>query len=390
MKCSSKNLTDRQTDRQTAVRDSGIELLKIFAIFVIVISHVVQTLSSENLDISYQGYVLDITKATTNFQYIVLLIFRYFGVWGNSLFFICSAWFLLKATAYKKKKWFFMLVEIWTVSIIILIVTYAILHGGISAKIIIKSIFPTLFRNNWYMTCYLLFYPISPILNRVIDGMSKRQLLRSASALALLYIFLDFIEGDWFFSSTLILWVTIYFVMAYMQKYLMFFADSIKNNVVFALANAVCFVGLILLTEVGGLHIAFLSEKMMHWANNCNPFIIFMSIAMFNIARNVHFKNRFINYISSLSLLVYVIHENLIIRTYFRPAMWNYVYTNYGYNNLIGWVFILVVITFLFGIIAAALYSVTIQKFVKKISNRLYESLKKKYLSMENRILEKY
>lgn len=175
-----------------------------------------------------------------------------------------------------------------------------------------------------------------------------------------------------------------------MQKYLMFFADSIKNNVVFALANAVCFVGLILLTEVGGLHIAFLSEKMMHWENNCNPFIIFMSIAMFNIARNVHFKNRFINYISSLSLLIYVIHENLIIRTYFRPAMWNYVYTNCGYNNLIGWVFILVVITFLFGIIAAALYSVTIQKFVKKISNRLYESLKKKYLSMENRILEKY
>lgn len=381
---------DRQTDRQTAVRYSGIELLKIFALFVIVISHVVQTLTSENLNISYQGYVLDITKATTNFQYIVLLIFRHFGVWGNSLFFICSAWFLLKATAYKKKKWFFMLVEIWTVSIIILIVTYAILHGGISAKIIIKSIFPTLFGNNWYMTCYLLFYPISPILNRVIDGMSKRQLLRSASALALLYIFLDFIKGDWFFSSTLILWVTIYFVMAYQQKYLMFFADSIKNNVVFALVNAVCFVGLILLTEVGGLHIAFLSEHMMHWANNCNPFIIFMSIAMFNIARNVHFKNRFINYISSLSLLVYVIHENLIIRAYFRPAMWNYVYTNYGYNNLIGWVFILVVITFLFGIIAAALYSVTIQKFVKKISNRLYESLKKKYLSMENRILEKY
>ena len=283
-----------------------------------------------------------------------------------------------------------MLVEIWTVSIIILIVTYAILHGCISAKIIIQSIFPTLFGNNWYVTCYLLFYPISPILNRVIDGMSKRQLLRSASALALLYIFLDFIKGDWFFPSTLILWVTIYFVMAYLQKYLMFFADSIKNNVVFALANAVCFVGLILLTEVGGLHIAFLSEKMMRWGNNCNPFIIFMSIAMFNIARNVHFKNRFINYISSLSLLIYVIHENLIIRTYFRPAMWNYVYTNYGYNNLIGWVFILVVITFLFGIIAAALYSVTIQKFVKKISNRLYESLKKKYLSMENRILEKY
>lgn len=53
-----------------------------------------------------------------------------------------------------------MLVEIWTVSIIILIITYIILRGDISTKIILKSVFPTLFANNWYMTCYLLFYPV--------------------------------------------------------------------------------------------------------------------------------------------------------------------------------------------------------------------------------------
>ena len=41
-------LTDRQTDRQT-VRDSGIELFKKFAVFIIVINHVVQTLTSDNI-----------------------------------------------------------------------------------------------------------------------------------------------------------------------------------------------------------------------------------------------------------------------------------------------------------------------------------------------------
>lgn len=369
-------------------RDSGIELLKIFAIFVIVISHVVQTLTSENLYIPYQDYVIDVAKATTDFQNIILLIFRHFGVWGNTLFFICSAWFLLKATAYKKKKWFFMLVEIWTVSIIILIITFVILHGGISTGILVKSVFPTLFCNNWYMTCYLLFYPISPILNFVIDKMSKIQLFRSASALAILYIFLDFINIGWFFSTPLILWVTIYFVIAYMQKYLMPFANNIKKNVIMILINAVCCVCLILLTEIGGLHFSFLSDKMMHWVNNCNPFIIFMSIGMFNIARNIHFKNRFINYISSLSLLIYVIHENLILRTYFRPAMWNYVYVNEGYTNLIGWLFILVAITFLFGIIAAVLYSVTIRRIVEITSNNLYKLLKTKYLLIEKKILK--
>lgn len=376
-------------EKQTTVRDSGIELLKIFAIFVIVISHVVQTLTFKNPDALYQEYVIDITKATTDLHRIILLIFRHFGVWGDALFFISSAWFLLKAKDFKKKKWLFMFVEIWTVSVIILVITYVILHGGISGKILIESIFPTFFCNNWYLTCYLLFYPISPILNRVIHGMSKKQLFRSTSALAILYIFVNSILDDWFFSSTLILWVTIYFVIAYMQKYLMGFADNVKKNLIFALVNAVCFIGLILLTEMGGLHISFLSGQMMHWVNYCNPFIIFMSIAMFNIARNVHFKNRFINYISSLSMLVYIIHENIILRTYIRPAMWNYVWENFGYTNVLGWVFVFVIIVFLFGILSAVLYSATVQKIVKKVSAWLYKVLRKKYLWIENKILEK-
>lgn len=374
-------------DRQlTVIRDSGIELLKIIAIFLIVISHVVQTLTAENPNLSYNSYIVDISSATTDVQTIILLILRHFGVWGNSLFFVCSAWFLLKSTAYKKKKWFSMLLEIWVVSIIILIITFFLLHGNISSIILIKSVFPTLFGNNWYMTCYLLFYPIHPILNGIIKRMNQVELFRTMTCLSVLYILLDFIKGDWFFSSSLILWLTIYFVMAYIQNYLMKYADSIKWNVLLFVINAFFFVGIILLTEFGGLHISFLSEKMTHWNNNCNPFLIFMSIAMFNIARNIHFKNRFINYISSLSLLIYIIHENLILRTYYRPAMWDYIHTQYGYSHVIGWTFILVIIIFLFGIVAAAVYTATIQKAVSRISNRMYIVLRNGYLYLESKL----
>lgn len=382
MEIKTKLCTDRQTDRQ-----SGIELLKIIAIILIVISHVVQTLTSPNLEIFYQEYVIDISKATTDIQKIVLVIFRHFGTWGNSLFFICSAWFLLKSSAYKKKKWFHMLVEIWLVSIIIMIMSYGLLAGNISPKMVIKSIFPTLFANNWYMTCYLLFYPIHPILNDIIKHMSQRQLFRSMSALAILYIFLDFIKSNWFFPSSLILWVTIYFVIAYMQKYLMSYADNVKLNIIVMFLNMIGFVGIILLTEMIGLHISFLNDKMMHWANGCNPFLIFMSISMFNIARNIQFKNRLINWISSLSLLIYIIHENLILRTYFRPAMWNYVYNNFGYEHVVMWVFVLMIIVFLFGTIGAAAYRIILNRPVKAASDKLYSVLRKTYLAIEKKIL---
>lgn len=368
-------------DRQT--RDSGIELLKIFAIFVIVINHTVQSLTNEAYNIPNNGFVIDISRATTNIQCILLLIFRHFGVLGNSVFFICSAWFLLKSKNWNKKKWLFMVIEIWVVSIVIFIITYIILHGNISIGVIISSLFPTTFGNNWYMTCYLLFYPIHPILNSIVNMMNQRQLFRSTLVMVFLYVFMNFINCSWFFSSAIILWITIYFAIAYMQKYLMSFVDNIRENIILFIIGVIGFIGIILITDICGLYSQVLSDKVMRWVNNCNPFLLAMSIAMFNIARNIHFKNRFINYISKLSLLIYIIHENIILRTYFRPAMWNYVYKRFGYSDVIQWVFIISFIIFIFGILCSILYVLTLQRFVNKVSGKLYEVVRIKYLLFE-------
>lgn len=368
-------------DRQTC--DSGIELLKIFAIFVIVINHTVQSLTNEAYNIPNNGFVIDISRATTNIQCILLQIFRHFGVLGNSVFFICSAWFLLKSKNWNKKKWLFMVIEIWVVSIVIFIITYIILHGNISIGIIISSLFPTTFGNNWYMTCYLLFYPIHPILNSIVNMMNQRQLFRSTLVMVFLYVFMNFINCSWFFSSAIILWITIYFAIAYMQKYLMSFVDNIRENIILFIIGVIGFIGIILITDICGLYSQVLSDKVMRWVNNCNPFLLAMSIAMFNIARNIHFKNRFINYISKLSLLIYIIHENIILRTYFRPAMWNYVYKRFGYSDVIQWVFIISFIIFIFGILCSILYVLTLQRFVNKVSGKLYEVVRIKYLLFE-------
>lgn len=368
-------------DRQT--RDSGIELLKIFAIFVIVINHTVQSLTNEAYNIPNNGFVIDISRATTNIQCILLQIFRHFGVLENSVFFICSAWFLLKSKNWNKKKWLFMVIEIWVVSIVIFIITYIILHGNISIGIIISSLFPTTFGNNWYMTCYLLFYPIHPILNSIVNMMNQRQLFRSTLVMVFLYVFMNFINCSWFFSSAIILWITIYFAIAYMQKYLMSFVDNIRENIILFIIGVIGFIGIILITDICGLYSQVLSDKVMRWVNNCNPFLLAMSIAMFNIARNIHFKNRFINYISKLSLLIYIIHENIILRTYFRPAMLNYVYKRFGYSDVIQWVFIISFIIFIFGILCSILYVLTLQRFVNKVSGKLYEVVRIKYLLFE-------
>ena len=93
-----------------------------------------------------------------------------------------------------------MLLEVWSISVTILAVTYILRSGNIEAKMVMESLLPTTFAANWYMTCYLLFYLLHPTLNEIIGRMSQKELLRTASLLAVLYIGFNFIKSSFFFS----------------------------------------------------------------------------------------------------------------------------------------------------------------------------------------------
>lgn len=74
---------------QVIKRNSSIELLKIVAVFLIVLSHSLPVNNSE------AEWYINIKSATSNVSYISMLFFSYCGQIGNEIFFICSAWFLV-------------------------------------------------------------------------------------------------------------------------------------------------------------------------------------------------------------------------------------------------------------------------------------------------------
>lgn len=379
-------VTGEQQHDNRRQRNSSIELLKIVALAIIVISHTVQTLTSPDMMLSWGGHAIDVSSASDDPVVVTLLVLRHFGVWGNDLFFICSAWFLLKQDKWKKQKWFQMIVEIWVVSVVILVFSFVALRGHVGVKDSVKSLFPTIFANNWYMTCYLLFYPLHTVLNHVIRVMSQRQLWRAALALSVLYLGLNFLDYGLFFVSDLIVWVAVYFVMAYMQRYGMRFADSRSFNLGLILGGGIGYIGGLVIWEILGNTVQPLSGKMLHWDVNSNLFILLLSIGMFNLARRKTFHNRFINYISSLSLLMYIIHENLLLRTYFRPRLWIYTYKHFGYSHVLGWVFVWATLIFLFAVLAAMVYRLILGKGVSAISSRLYNALRRRCLAVEDRM----
>ena len=372
----------------TNSRNSSIELLKVFGIILIVISHVIQSLHTQNSNITANEYILNISMASTNIQHLVLTLLRYCGALGNTVFFCCSAWFLLNDDNVNKKKILQMILDVWIISTVILTTVFIIRGGNISLKMVIKQILPITFENNWYITCYLLFYPLHPFLNRIIKNMEKHSLLKTTLVLLFLYVGMNFVRSGSYFSTHLTLWVTLYFTIAYLKFYLVGFSNNIKINILTLVIGFIGNTGIVLLTNFLGLRFELFSNWLLRWNTNCNPFIILMAFSMVNIANNIHFKNRFVNYISSMSLLIYIIHENQLLRTFYRPLIWNYIFQRFGYDYILLWTFVLVVIVLSFGIIASIVYKSTIQKVVTIVCNAIYPILQKIYQKAEKTILK--
>ena len=381
-------LTNGTVRKNKVERNSGIELLKILAIFLVVISHVTQTLTDLNTYVPFDDYILNLSHATTDLQQLILTMLRYSGILGNTLFFICSAWFMLDSNTNNKRKILQVLMDVWMISIGILVIVLILRGGQIDGKLFLRQLFPTTFGNNWYMTCYLLFCLLYPSLNFVLCNMNQKTLLRTCIILIVLYMGFNYIAEIFFFPSKLILWVTIYFAIAYMKRYLLHSVNRLKVNLILLLIGLLGNCGIICVTNFLGLRIEFFADQLLHWNRNCSPFILLTAIALFNIFRNMYFQSTLINSISGFSFLIYIIHENQLLRTYYRPLLWNFIYETYGYEHLLLWTLVLVLIVFLFGFCCSLFYKLTFQRVTVSACNWCYPRITKAWNGIENILLK--
>ena len=322
---------------------------------------------------------------------------RYSGTLGNTIFFVCSAWFLLDSKDVNKKKIFQMIIDIWTVSFLILIIVLIIRHGQLNGSLILRSLLPNTFGNNWYLSCYMIFYAIHPALNKIINGFNQLKMLRATSIMIVLYLIISFITlytgqlydaENHFFSSTLIVWIVIYFIIGYQKMYLKEASDNKIINVCLIILGIIGNYGLIIFTNYFDIKTGLLDHALQLWDVSYNPFLIILVIGMFNLAKSITFVNKPINCIAKFSLYIYIIHENLLLRTLYRPAMWNYVYTHYGYDHILRWIGFLVFVIFVFALLSSMVYQVSFHKLTIKICNRLYPKLSQIAVSFENRIMK--
>jgi hypothetical protein len=333
-------------------RTSNIEILKIIAIVMVVMCHMVPNGGNVNA-LSY----VDLRHASANIQLVALVMNNYLGSIGNAIFLVCSAWFLVDSYKIKMKKLVDILIDNWVVSVLFC-AAFIIFGVNISTRELVWQFLPTTSGENWFITCYLLFYVSHPFLNQIINHVTQNTLKSINICLLSIYGVGQVLFPGSYYYTPLIGFCTIYFIVAYSKKYLMDIIVDRKKNIQILMMSSASLMALIVLTDLIGLKINALSGQMQRWNLLTNPLVILIAISMFNLFVNSlkKFQNNQINFVASTSMLVYIIHNNYIIKTYIRQKYFEMIFEVFTYKYIYLWACIGAIVTFLLSVTIASLY----------------------------------
>ncbi|WP_080988063.1 acyltransferase family protein [Bifidobacterium animalis] len=167
-----------------SMRNSNIELLRLIAMFMIVVCHCAY--STDN------GMWVTLEPLSFN-KFIFQVVFLSGGWIGNVIFFTISVWFLLdKHITIKNsfKRIWLLERELLFWSLILFTLTLFLkkmnIYDGEIISLAPKSVLPLSFDLWWYPTSYALFLLLLPYLSRGLQSLGKR--MHQALAMSLLFI----------------------------------------------------------------------------------------------------------------------------------------------------------------------------------------------------------
>ena len=359
-------------------RNSSVELLKLIACAVIIFSHSFP----RGIPTDAMPHLIDPSQATANGQIFWLIVIKYLGQVGNAVFIVSSTFFLRRSYTVKTRKVFDMIQNSFLISVLFL--TVLLLTGWrFPLTTIIKQFIPITMAVNWFVGCYILFYLIHPALNRVIDSLDQRALLNICLLVLVFYCGINFLIPGRYYYTQLIGFINIHLLVSYMEQYMPKFTASAKQNLRLLLCMSAALFGLIWLTNFLGLRISALSGMADWFSNISNPLIIAIGICSFNLARMIQYENRTINYLSSLTLLIYIIHANDLIMDYVKPAFFAWVYQIGAYDQILLWCFLFGLILLIGGIGLSIVYQAIVCKLLKQVSDHIFIGMS----SLWNRLL---
>lgn len=307
----------RYLSEKSDSRNYGVDALKILSMFMVVVLH---TLG--------KGKILESTEPFSA-QYEVAWLLEIACYCAVNCFALATG-YLLITKDFKYSRIILMWLQVAFYSVLFTATIYVWQHDEISfaefAKSMIKSIFPVSFKQYWYFSAYFGLYLLSPFLNRLIKGLTRKEMKWMCISLFIVFSLIPTVFKQDPFDTGYgysVLWLVVLYVMG---AYIMLYNPLAKINFGKLLGiYAVC-VGATWLSKllIGGLTSVMLGEVKYsgYLISYTSPTILFAAAALFMAFIRMRFKKRITRLlcmISPLSFAVYLIHEHPLVREYVIP-----------------------------------------------------------------------
>lgn len=355
-------------------RNSCIELLKVIGIVLIIVFHCYMTVTQTgNTFYPNLAESIDFATLPKGFTKLVLLVCGYFGSTGNLIFIICSSWFLVESDKTSLSKVIELLFTTFIISVLYLgVIHYLFPSVVIPNKYIHQAIFPVSYGHNWFVSAYILLYLIHGGLNLIIGNVNRPRHLLITSVMFFMYCMMSlYARYAFYYTTNLMQFITIYMTTSYMKKYMNRVKDAWRM-IGFGILGFVY----LAVTKHMGFPPSIQNEGMLFWAKNSNPFLILivMGIVIWVSSRK-KYSNTVIDYLSSLSLLVYLVHENRTFRDIVRPVMWGNISTALVVLPVVGRFLIYCLIIIAYGFGMSMVFNELFMPCIKKVCRYISEKL---------------
>lgn len=357
-------------------RNTNIEILRIIAILLIVISH-------------YSVHNVTNVKELSFGINKILLQMMTLGNIGSELFMLITGYYLINSSKVKLSKLLKLWLQIIFYSVGVYILFVLLNLEPFSYTTFIKSFFPITFEEYWFASVYFIIYLFHPYINVMINNLNKKDLIKLISLSLIVFSVLNFITGQLYYFNELIQLIIIYLIGAYYGKY--------KDNYLNKNKSVKLFIISLLILTLSTIGLEYLNNnigiKFINYLYSRNSFIVIMiSVSLFNIFKsNKEFSNKIINNVSSCVFGVYLLSETPVMRSY----LWKNIFNNYNCVSsyyLIIHMLISVLLTFIVCLIVEEIRKLTLElfynKFISKRVDNISEKLNNFYLKLVNNFVK--
>ena len=304
----------------TKKRDANFELLRIIAMLMVVVLHF----------LSHSGALLTLGVPASSVG-ITATFIESFCIVAVNVWVLISGYFLSKS-GFKIKRIIQVILEIffYTLGITLVMQLVNVYHVKSSDTIYrnVQYFFPISSEHYWFATSYVLMYVFSPIMNKAVEFLSRKQLKVTIIGLLLWFSIIKSVIPVNFptdnFGYGLDWFLTLYLIAAYIRKYDVQIVLGKKRSLMLYVLS--CFAIFVMTV---GLHRINLSSGRFNYYFTVTSHYNFIlcvtgALGIFSFFRYTRIREGafagIVRFVAPLTFGVYLLHEHLEIRD--RWILW--------------------------------------------------------------------